>query len=146
MALDLGAAFINDVSGGIFDENIINIAAQKNVPYVITHTRGTPKEMTGLNIYNHLVEEVILELKQRIDVALSKGVHKWNILIDPGIGFAKRRSQNIELLQNLDTISKVLPYPMLLGFSNKHFIRKHTVNLINRTNRGNYWRRGNCIW
>lgn len=124
-ALELGAAFVNDVSGGLYDENMANMVAKKNVPYVIVHTRGNPKDMTHLNKYNDSVEkEVISELRQRIDAALSKGVPRWSIMIDPGIGFAKKRNQNIELLKHLDTIGNSLPYPMVLGFSNKNFISK----------------------
>jgi len=100
----------------------MNLIAEKNIPYVIMHSRGTPQDMTRFNSYSNLIEEVVQELKQRVDLALSKGVYKWNIWIDPGIGFAKNRDQNIEVFKNLDYIAKELPYPIVLGYSSKKFI------------------------
>ena len=120
--IEAGGAIINDVSGGQYDEKMVGLVAKKNVPYIITHCRGSPKTMTNLNLYSNLVEEVISELKQRIDIALNNGICKWNIFVDPGIGFSKKRQQNIEILRNIDIISKALQYPVVLGFSNKKFI------------------------
>lgn len=91
------------------------------------HTRGTPQTMRGLNTYTNIIEEVIAELKERIDDALNKGVHKWNIFVDPGIGFAKRREQNMEIIRNLDVIRERLQYPLVLGYSNKKFIGKLVI-------------------
>jgi len=125
--INAGAAIINDVSGGLFDDKMIDLIAEKNLPYVIMHSRGTPQNMTKLNTYSNLIDEIIQELKQRVNLALSKGVYKWNIWIDPGIGFAKSRDQNIEIIKNLDVISKELPYPILLGYSNKKFIRTFEI-------------------
>jgi len=117
---------INDVSGGLYDDKMIDLIAEKNIPYVIMHSRGTPQNMTKLNSYTNLIDEVVEELKQRVNLALSKGLYKWNIWIDPGIGFAKSREQNIEIFKNLDVISKELPYPLLLGYSSKKFIQEIT--------------------
>lgn len=120
--IEAGAAIINDVSGGFYDEGIVDVVARKNVPYIITHARGSPDNMTHLNTYSNLVEEVINELKARVNLALDKGVSKWNIFVDPGIGFAKKKNQNIEIIRNLDIIQEYLPYPIVLGYSNKKFI------------------------
>ena len=97
------------------------------MPYVVMHTRGTPQTMKELNNYTNIVDEVVAELKEKIDNAIKKGVHKWNIFVDPGIGFAKRRDQNIEIIRNLDVIRERLPYPLVVGYSNKKFIGKLNI-------------------
>lgn len=134
-----GVAIINDVSGGAYDAKMMDLIAEKNLPYVIMHSRGTPQDMTRLNSYSNLIEEVVQELKQRVDLALSKGVYKWNIWVDPGIGFAKNRDQNIEVFKNLDYIAKELPYPIVLGYSSKKFIGSFFQNgdFFNCLNRRN---------
>jgi len=94
------------------------------------HSRGTPQTMNKLNNYTNMTEEIISEVQERIDFAIKKGVYKWNIIVDPGIGFAKTRDQNVEVFRNLDVFSKSFPYPVLMGFSNKRFISKQSVSNI----------------
>ncbi len=120
-ALDAGANIINDVSGGQNDPAILNVAAQANAPIILMHSQGTPKTMQDNPYYEDVVAEVIDSLKGSIDVALQAGIKKENILIDPGIGFGKRKQDNLELLAHLDQLV-ALGFPVLLGTSRKRFM------------------------
>ncbi len=120
-ALDAGANIINDVSGGQNDPAILTVAAQVNVPIILMHSQGTPKTMQDNPYYEDVVAEVIDRLKDSIEVALQAGIKKENILIDPGIGFGKRKQDNLELLAHLDQLV-ALGFPVLLGTSRKRFM------------------------
>ena len=120
-ALAAGANIINDVSGGRHDPTILNIAASASVPIILMHSRETPKTMQDAPYYQYAVQEVTNELKERINVALSAGVRKEQIIVDPGIGFAKRKQDNLDLLAHLEHIV-ALGFPVLLGTSRKRFI------------------------
>jgi dihydropteroate synthase len=120
-ALTAGATIINDVSGGRHDPAILNIAASASVPIILMHSRETPKTMQDAPYYHQVVQEVTNELKERINAALSAGVPKENIIIDPGIGFAKRKQDNLDLLAHLEHIV-ALGFPVLLGTSRKRFM------------------------
>jgi len=119
--LNIGADWINDVSGGRRDQEIFNVIADKNSPYVLTHSRGNSKTMDSLAKYTDVVKEVKNELSNQIDLALSKGIKNEQIIIDPGIGFAKNVDQNLTLLQNLEEFVS-MNYPLLIGASRKRFI------------------------
>jgi dihydropteroate synthase len=120
-SLTVGADLINDVSAGLNDPDILNLAAKKSIPIVLMHNKGTPKTMQDNPYYEDVVIEVIDFLKARINAALAAGIHKDNILIDPGIGFGKRKQDNLDLLANLDKLV-ALGFPVLLGTSRKHFM------------------------
>ncbi len=120
-ALAAGANIINDVSAGQDDEAILALAAQTDVPIILMHSKGTPKTMQDNPHYEDVIGEVIDALKKRIDVALKAGIRKENIAIDPGIGFGKRKQDNLDLLAHLDVLV-VLGYPVLLGTSRKRFM------------------------
>ena len=120
-ALDAGANIINDVSGGQNDPAILTVAAQANVPIILMHSQGTPKTMQDNPYYEDVVAEVIDSLKGSIEVALQAGIKKQNILIDPGIGFGKRKQDNLDLLAHLDQLV-ALGFPVLLGTSRKRFM------------------------
>ena len=120
-ALDAGANIINDVSGGRADEAILTLAAQTGVPIILMHSQGSPKTMQDSPHYEDVVQEVIDALKQSIDAALKAGVKKEAIAIDPGIGFGKRKQDNLDLLAHLDTLV-ALGFPVLLGTSRKRFM------------------------
>ena len=120
-ALDAGANIINDVSGGQNDPAILTVAAQANVPIILMHSQGTPKTMQDNPYYEDVVAEVIDSLKGSIEVALQAGIKKENILIDPGIGFGKRKQDNLDLLAHLDQLV-ALGFPVLLGTSRKRFM------------------------
>ena len=120
-ALEAGANIINDVSAGQEDEAILALAAKTDVPIILMHRQGTPKTMQNNPYYDDVVSEVISALKNRTDTALKAGIKKENIAIDPGIGFGKRKQDNLDLLANLDALV-ALGFPVLLGTSRKRFM------------------------
>ena len=120
-ALAAGADIINDVSAGQDDEAMMALAAQQDVPIILMHRQGTPKTMQDNPYYDDVVREVIDALKKRIDTALKAGIKKENIAIDPGIGFGKRKQDNLDLLAHLDTLV-ASGFPVLLGTSRKRFM------------------------
>src|SRR5581483_5801588 len=87
-ALKAGASFINDVSGGLFDPALLEVAATARAQLILMHMRGTPETMATLTHYDDLVGDVRLELSARIAAAQSAGVDRANLWIDPGLGFA----------------------------------------------------------
>ncbi len=119
--LNVGADLINDVSGGRNDPEIFNVIADKGCPYVLTHSRGNSKTMDSLAKYTNVVNDVKNEISKQIDLALSKGNKSEQIIIDPGIGFAKNVDQNLLLLRNLEEFVS-MNYPVLIGASRKRFI------------------------
>lgn len=120
-ALDAGANIINDVSGGRADTEILTLAAQTGVPIILMHSLGTPKNMQDNPYYIDVVQEVLDALKESIESALKAGIKKAAIVIDPGIGFGKRKQDNLDLLANLD-VFVALGFPVLLGTSRKRFM------------------------
>ena len=128
-ALKNGANWINDVTGGRRDNNILNVVAEFNCPFVITHSRGNSQNMNSLTKYENVVTDVVDSLNQLTESALSKNISNKNIIWDPGIGFSKDTSQNIEILKNLNEF-KLSSFPILIGASRKRFIGE----LINEEN------------
>ena len=120
-AIEAGAGIINDVSGGLADEEMFRVAAETCAVLVISHWRGHSTEMDALNQYEDIAKDVARELAERVDVALSQGVAKDRIVIDPGLGFAKDMKQSWELVARLDELEK-LGLPILVGASRKRFI------------------------
>ena len=120
-ALEAGANIINDVSAGLDDPEILTVSASLNAPIILMHRQGTPKTMQDNPYYDDVVPEVISTLLEQINLAIQAGVKKENILIDPGIGFGKRKQDNLELLAHLDQFV-ALGYPVLLGTSRKRFM------------------------
>jgi dihydropteroate synthase len=121
-AIEAGASWINDISGGVQDPAMLKTVAKLGVPICLMHMRGNPKTMRGLTEYQNLVLEVGDFLEAQIALALDCGIAPNHIIIDPGIGFAKTANQSIELLKNLDKLRARLPYPLLVGVSRKSFI------------------------
>jgi dihydropteroate synthase len=121
-AVQAGANWVNDISGGVQDPMMLEVVAKLGVPICLMHMRGNPKTMRGLTEYQDLVTEVGDFLAERITAAIESGIAQHNIIIDPGIGFAKTANQSIELLKNLDKLRDRLPYPLLVGVSRKSFI------------------------
>jgi dihydropteroate synthase len=120
-ALAAGATWINDISAGRFDAKMAPLAAEKACPVVLMHSRKTPENMQAEPYYENVVDEVRDELLQSIAHFTARDVAGENILIDPGIGFAKRFEDNIALLNNLDTLT-ALGYPVCIGTSRKSFL------------------------
>lgn len=119
VALENGAAIINDISAGSLDEKMMDIVAHYQVPYIMMHTRGTPQEMTQLTDYKDLVTDIMLYFSQKIAQARAKGIN--DLIIDVGFGFAKTTEQNYELMQKLDLFQS-LGLPNLVGISRKKMI------------------------
>ncbi|HEY8159247.1 MAG TPA: dihydropteroate synthase [Methylobacter sp.] len=120
-ALDAGADIINDVSGGRDDAAILTLAAQTGVPIILMHSQGAPKTMQDNPQYKNVVQEVLDALDECINTALKAGIKKEAIVIDPGIGFGKRKQDNIDLLAHLDELV-AMGFPVLLGTSRKRFM------------------------
>ena len=120
-ALEAGATMINDVSGGHADPSILTLAATTNTPIILMHSLGTPKTMQDHPYYDDVLAEVIDALKQCVAAALAAGIKKEQIVLDPGIGFGKRKQDNLSLLAHLDALV-ALGFPVLLGASRKRFM------------------------
>ncbi len=120
-AIEAGADIINDVSGGLADDAMFSVAAQSQKHIVISHWRGFSTEMDSLNDYENVARDVARELQERIDAALDAGISRDQIIVDPGLGFAKDAEQNWQLVANLNELEK-LGFPILVGASRKRFI------------------------
>jgi dihydropteroate synthase len=145
-AIKAGASIINDVSAGQSDTRMLSTAAHLKVPYIAMHWRGHSKDMNSKAIYKDVVAETISELEDRIQVALSTGVAKVNLIIDPGLGFAKDADHNWAIIDAIDRFVD-LGFPVLVGGSRKRFLggdspdqrEEATVNLTKRL-------RGTGVW
>jgi dihydropteroate synthase len=125
-AVAAGAKYINDVSGGLADESMASvIAANPTIQYIVMHWRGHSKQMQKNAVYEDVVKEVKDELDYRVSDLINKGVGADQIILDPGIGFAKESSHNWKLLQNIERL-QMLGYPLLVGVSRKRFLGELT--------------------
>ena len=120
-AVQLGASIINDVSGGLSDPAMFATVKKLGVPYILMHWRGESKQMNSRAVYSDVVSDVISELNSQIDDALDAGINKLQIIIDPGLGFAKDAEHNWEILRNLKKFTS-MGYPVLIGASRKRFL------------------------
>ncbi len=120
-ALQAGAALVNDVSGGAADPEVLAVVAAANVPYVCMHWRGHSVSMQERTAYDDVVSDVIAELAARLDAADRAGVSLERVVVDPGIGFAKRYEHNWEILRRIRELD-VLGRPVLVGASRKAFL------------------------
>jgi len=131
-AVDAGADIVNDVSGGMFDQDMLSTVAHLRVPMVLMHMRGTPETMqVYASDYSDkgVVHDVTQALRERCAAAEAAGIPRWMQIVDPGIGFAKDLQGNLSLLKNLNTIRSSMGMastPILLGTSRKGFIGKLT--------------------
>jgi len=145
-AVKAGAAIINDVSGGLADPQMLQTAARLQLPYIAMHWRGQSKDMNSKAIYNDVVVDVISELQERIDAALNAGIKRGNLIIDPGLGFAKDAQHNWEIIDSIDKFV-AMGYPVLVGGSRKRFLggdssderEQATIELTNRLATTGVW-------
>ena len=119
--IDLGASMINDISGGDMDPEMFDVVVNKQVPYILMHMRGNPKTMSNLNNYDHLIVDIISELQVKVNDLQKRGLN--DIIIDPGLGFAKDLLQNYEIVKELNSF-KCIGHPLLIGASRKSMIYK----------------------
>jgi len=121
-AIGAGATYVNDVSGGLADPEMAKLIAKNPaVQYVVMHWRAHSATMQDAAVYEDVVVEVKQELDDRVTALLVAGVNPEQLILDPGIGFAKNAEHNWELLRNLDRLA-LLGYPLLVGASRKRFI------------------------
>ncbi|MEV6306294.1 dihydropteroate synthase [Actinoplanes sp. NPDC051861] len=120
-ALAAGAVVINDVSGGLADPDMAAVAAAARCPWVLMHWRGHSRDMQRLAEYTDVVAEVRDELRARADEAVAAGVDPGMIVLDPGLGFAKRAEHNWALSAHLDVLID-LGFPLLFGSSRKTYL------------------------
>ena len=119
-ALDAGAHILNDVSGMNLDPRMIELAGDRDVPYVLMHSRGTPQTMTSFAHYGDTVGEVLGELDQLRERCLAAGIRPEHLIVDPGLGFAKAGEQNWELLRALPRLTGL--GKVLIAASRKRFV------------------------
>lgn len=117
-------SIVNDVSGGNSDSKLIEVTARNLLPYILMHSKGTPQTVDSCAVYKDLIPEILEWFDKKIKYCLNNGIPRWNIIVDPGFGFAKNVEQNVEILKNLEKF-KELGYPLFVGFSNKRFVKKY---------------------
>ncbi|CAB4579345.1 unannotated protein [freshwater metagenome] len=121
LAISSGAKLVNDVSAGVSDSQMLATVAQLGVPYIAMHNRGDSIEMQSRATYKDVLAEVLDELTDRVEQSLKAGISRDNLVIDPGLGFAKESEHNWEILRNLEKF-KELGFPVLVGGSRKRFL------------------------
>jgi dihydropteroate synthase len=122
-ALDAGASMVNDVSGLRREPALAQVVAERGAALVLMHSRGTPKTMADEAVYEDLVTDIVTELAASIRVAEAAHVPGDRIIVDPGVGFAKRPAHSYGVLPRLDEIGAALGRPLLVGPSRKSFMR-----------------------
>lgn len=121
-AIKAGALYVNDVSGGLADEKMAKLIANNpKIQYIVMHWRGHSKDMQKQAVYTDVAKEVMDELDERVSLLLKSGVLAEQIILDPGIGFAKESDHNWKILQNIERL-QLLGYPLLIGASRKRFL------------------------
>jgi dihydropteroate synthase len=122
-ALAAGAVMINDVSGLQFEPALGGVAADAGAAIVLMHTRGRPRTMNDEAVYGDVMADVIRELRDRIAVATAAGIGRERIILDPGVGFAKRAAHSYGVLARFAELAEALGRPVLVGPSRKSFMR-----------------------
>jgi dihydropteroate synthase len=120
-ALDAGADMVNDISALRDDPELARLVAERQVPVILMHMRGTPRDMQKNPSYENVVEEISSELLEWVENAACAGVPREKIILDPGIGFGKRYQDNLAIIKHLSAF-KAMGFPLLIGLSRKSFI------------------------
>lgn len=126
-AIKFGASMVNDISSLRMDKHMVEVIKKYDVPICLMHMKGEPRNMQKRPYYRDVVSEIMGFLEERIEFCLRNGIKKSRIIIDPGIGFGKTVTHNLEILKNIGRFTS-LEYPVLLGVSRKSFIG-HLLNL-----------------
>jgi dihydropteroate synthase len=120
-AIDAGASMVNDISGLRLDPNMASLMAEKGVPVVLMHIKGTPRDMQRDPVYEALVPEIMDYLREGIRTAEEAGVPRDMVVVDPGLGFGKTFDHNLEILNRLEDFT-MLQRPVAVGPSRKAFL------------------------
>ena len=120
-AIDLGAAIVNDISGLSYDPTLASVVAKRGVPVILMHNRGQSQQMYREASYQNIGEEIVAELRIAIDRAVNAGISREQIVVDPGLGFAKHARQSTVALADLPSL-RSLDRPILVGASRKSFL------------------------
>jgi dihydropteroate synthase len=120
-ALAAGAHILNDISALAFDSEMARVAAEYEVPVILMHIKGRPKNMQQNPAYENVVAEILGYFQERIHYAMQHGIKWENLVLDPGIGFGKRLVDNYEIIRQLQRVTD-LGRPILVGPSRKSFI------------------------
>ena len=122
-ALAAGADIVNDISALRFDPDMAEVVARTKAPVILMHMLGRPRDMQDNPEYDNCVREIYEFFEERVAWCTANGIDQDNIILDPGIGFGKTLSHNLEILSNLESFKK-LSLPLLVGASRKSFIGK----------------------
>jgi len=122
-ALEAGADMVNDVSGLLYDPALADVVARRGASIVLMHTRGRSKDMYEQAEYGDVALDVAAELQSRVDTAVAAGVPLTSIVVDPGVGFAKRPVHSYGVLARLPELAAAIRRPLLVGPSRKSFMR-----------------------
>lgn len=120
-AIETGANMVNDISGLKFDAEMAKTISELNVPVIVMHIKGTPRNMQEDPFYSDVISEVHDELEKSVRIAIDAGIKREKVVIDPGIGFGKRLEDNLNLIRHLDKF-KDFDLPILIGISRKSMI------------------------
>ncbi|MFE7180733.1 dihydropteroate synthase [Streptomyces erythrochromogenes] len=120
-AVQAGAVLVNDVSGGLADPAMIPAVADCGAPFLLMHWRGFSHDMNSRAVYGDVVADVVAELRDRIDAALTAGIPAERLVVDPGLGFAKEARHDLALVAGLAGL-RALGRPVLIGGSRKRFL------------------------
>jgi len=122
-AVKCGASIINDISGLTFDSRVAEVASRNKTDLVIMHIKGKPADMQKNTEYENLIQDILDFLNESATIAMSKGVDKSRIIIDPGIGFGKTMEQNYGIIDNIEKFTET-GFPVLIGLSRKSLISR----------------------
>jgi len=122
-AVDEGASIVNDISGLRYDPALAGVVARSGAALVLMHMRGRPKDMYAEAVYVDVLAEVAAELRTSIEAATASGVPIERLIVDPGLGFAKRPDDSYGVLARLSALAATLDRPLLVGPSRKSFMR-----------------------
>lgn len=120
-AVSLGATYVNDVSGGLFDPDMVTAVTHSPAIYIAMHWRGDSTVMEDLAVYDDVTRDVMSELGERVERIMDAGLEPNRLWLDPGLGFAKNPDHNWELLRNIESLVE-MGYPVLVGASRKRFL------------------------
>ena len=124
-ALDHGASIVNDISAFEYDPQLGPLVAARGAPAILMHTRGRPEDMYAHASYDDVVADVMRDLQRAVDRAVGFGIQRERLIVDPGIGFAKRADQSMAVLAGLPALAD-LGLPILVGPSRKSFLTSAT--------------------